>query len=124
MNIARTLLGMAVLLLVAYALSNNRRSIKLRVVLSALACQVAIGAMMLFVPLGRTMLAGVAGGVNRVLGYGNDGIAFIFGGLVDKKMGELFGDGGFVFGLRVLPMIIFVTALSRFFTISASCAGS
>jgi CNT family concentrative nucleoside transporter len=111
MNIARTLLGMAVLLLVAYALSNNRRSIKLRVVLSALACQVAIGAMMLFVPLGRTMLAGVAGGVNRVLGYGNDGIAFIFGGLVDKKMGELFGDGGFVFGLRVLPMIIFVTAL-------------
>ncbi len=46
-----------------------------------------------------------------MLEYGNQGISFIFGGLVDKKMFEVFGNQGFVFGLRVLPMIIFVTAL-------------
>jgi CNT family concentrative nucleoside transporter len=46
-----------------------------------------------------------------VLGYGNAGIEFLFGGLVQSKMFQVFGDGGFVFAVRVLPAIIFVTAL-------------
>lgn len=35
----------------------------------------------------------------------------MFGGLVDGKMFELFGGGGFVFAFRVLPMIIFFSSL-------------
>ncbi len=111
MEIARSMLGVAVLLLLAFAVSNNRRAIRPRVVLSALAAQFAIGALVLFVPVGRSILAGAAQAVDRVLEYGNKGISFMFGGLVDKKMFDVFGDQGFVFGLRVLPMIIFVTAL-------------
>jgi CNT family concentrative nucleoside transporter len=49
--------------------------------------------------------------VNDVLGYGSAGIEFLFGGLVQPKMFEIFGNGGFVFAVRVLPAIIFVTAL-------------
>lgn len=105
------MLGVAVLLLLAIAVSNNRRAVRPRVVFSALAAQFAIGALVLFVPVGRNILAGAARAVDRVLEYGNEGIAFIFGGLVDKKMFDVFGNQGFVFGLRVLPMIIFVTAL-------------
>ncbi len=110
-DILRSLLGMSFLLLVAYLLSNNRRAVSGRTMIAALLTQLAIGALVLFVPSGRAALAAAAHGVNRVLDMGNHGIAFVFGGLVDSRMFQLFGDGGFVFGLRVLPMIIFVTAL-------------
>lgn len=111
MDIVRSLCGMLILLLIAYLLSNNRAAVRPRTLLAALATQLAIGALVLFVPFGRTALAAAAAGVNRVLEMGNHGVSFIFGGLVDNKMFEFFGAGGFVFGLRVLPMIIFVTAL-------------
>ena len=111
MDIARAFLGMAVLLLIAFAVSNNRRRIRPRVVVAALLTQIAIGAFMLFVPVGKVMLATASDAVNHVLEYGNQGIKFLFGGLVTPKMFELFGDTGFLFAFRVLPAIIFVTAL-------------
>ncbi|WP_168789762.1 NupC/NupG family nucleoside CNT transporter [Paraburkholderia aromaticivorans] len=109
--IARNILGIAVLLLIAFIFSTNRRAIRLRTVISALLAQVGIGAFILFVPVGKSILSGAASAVNHVLGYGNAGIEFLFGGLVQAKMFQVFGDGGFVFAVRVLPAIIFVTAL-------------
>ena len=111
MDMGRSVLGVFVLLALAYAISDNRRLISPRTVLAALATQIAIGALVLFVPLGRAVLSGAAIGVNHVIEYGNAGIGFVFGGLVKEHMMDLFGGDGFVFGLRVLPMIIFMTAL-------------
>jgi CNT family concentrative nucleoside transporter len=110
-DIVRSLCGIVFLLLIAYVLSTNRSGIRLRTLIPALAAQVAIGALVLFVPLGSAALAAAARGVNHVLQMGDRGVSFMFGGLVDEKMFTLFGGGGFVFALRVLPMIIFVTAL-------------
>ncbi|MDN7178709.1 NupC/NupG family nucleoside CNT transporter [Caballeronia sp. SEWSISQ10-4 2] len=111
MTIVRSLCGMFLLLLIAYALSTNRQAIRPRTLVAALCVQIAIGALVLFVPLGSATLAATARGVNHVLEMGNHGVSFMFGGLVDSKMFQLFGGNGFIFGLRVLPMIIFVTAL-------------
>jgi concentrative nucleoside transporter, CNT family len=111
MIVVRSLLGMMVLLSIGYAFSMNRRKIRPRIVIGALLSQIAIGAFVLFVPLGKDILGGAAYGVNRVFEYGNNGIAFLFGGLVSPKMMQLFGDDGFVFAFRVLPAIIFVTSL-------------
>jgi CNT family concentrative nucleoside transporter len=111
MDIARAFLGMVALLLIAVAVSNNRRRIRPRVVVAALLTQIAIGAFMLFVPVGKIILSAAANAVNHVLEFGNKGVEFLFGGLVTAKMFELFGNTGFVFAFRVLPAIIFVTAL-------------
>ena len=111
MDIGRSLIGMGVLLLAAYALSINRRAIRPRVVLSALLAQIAIGALVLFGPAGRVALSDIAIGVNHVLAFGEAGVSFVFGPLVGPRMFTVFGDDGFVFALRVLPMIVFVTAL-------------
>jgi CNT family concentrative nucleoside transporter len=46
-----------------------------------------------------------------VIAYGNKGMEFMFGGLVSTRMHEVFGDTGFVFAFRVLPAIIYVSAL-------------
>jgi CNT family concentrative nucleoside transporter len=110
-DIVRSLCGIVLLLLIAFLLSTNRRGIRLRTLIPALLAQIAIGALVLFVPLGSAALAAAARGVNNVLQMGDRGVSFMFGGLVDPKMFQLFGGGGFVFALRVLPMIIFVTAL-------------
>jgi concentrative nucleoside transporter, CNT family len=110
-DILRGIGGLAVLLAIAYALSMNRSAIRPRVVFAALATQVAIGALVLFVPLGRVALGGAASAVGHVIDYGNQGIEFLFGGLVGPRMFELFGDGGFVFAFRVLTAILYVSAL-------------
>lgn len=110
-DVLRSIGGIVGLLVIAWLLSINRRAIRPRVVLAALVAQIAIGALILFVPAGKTALGAVAIGVNHVLAYGNKGIEFMFAGLVSPKMFELFGGLGFVFALRVLPAIIFVTAL-------------
>lgn len=111
MSIVRSLLGMLVLLLIAFIVSNDRRLIRIRVVVAALLSQVAIGAIVLFVPLGKEILGSAATAINHVLDYGNHGVQFLFGGLVSAKMFQVFGNDGFVFAFRVLPTIIFVTAL-------------
>ncbi|RJX69484.1 NupC/NupG family nucleoside CNT transporter [Vibrio sinensis] len=106
-----SLLGMVVLLGIAYALSMNRKSIKLRTVIGAFALQFLIGAFVLFVPIGKDLLQYVSNGINTVLGFSADGINFLFGGLASDKMFEMFGGGGFVFAIRVLPVIVFFSAL-------------
>ncbi|AWN46202.1 NupC/NupG family nucleoside CNT transporter [Methylobacterium terrae] len=103
--------SIAVLIAVAVLFSTNRRAIRPRVVLSALAVQIGLGALVLFWPAGRAALSAVADAVQAVLSYGDKGVAFLFGGLVEPKMFELFGGGGFVLALRVLPQIIYVSAL-------------
>jgi CNT family concentrative nucleoside transporter len=110
-HVLRGLIGLVVLMSIAVALSLNRRAIQPRVVLAALATQIAIGALVLFVPWGRAALASAAAGINHVIAYGNKGMEFLFGGLTSPKMFDLFGDTGFVFAFRVLPAIIFVSSL-------------
>jgi CNT family concentrative nucleoside transporter len=110
-DVLRGVLGMIVLVSIGIALSQNRRAIKPRVVISALALQIAIGVLMLFVRWGRMTLEACASAVNQVIAYGNKGVDFMFGGLVGARMHEVFGDTGFVFAFRVLPAIIYVSAL-------------
>ncbi|WP_192903225.1 MULTISPECIES: NupC/NupG family nucleoside CNT transporter [Photorhabdus] len=106
-----SLVGMVVLILIAVLFSSNYRAIKLRTVLGAFLIQVAIGAFVLYVPAGKIILMGMSEGVSSVIQYGQQGMDFIFGGLVSPKMYELFGGGGFVFALRVLPIIVFFSSL-------------
>jgi hypothetical protein len=64
---------------------SNRKAINLRTVLGAWIIQVGIGALILYVPAGRTALLAMSNGVANVIAYGNEGIGFIFGGLVSDK---------------------------------------
>ena len=111
MNVLNSLFGMVVLIAIAVLLSSNRRAINVRTVAGAFLIQISLGALVLFVPWGREGLLAASEGVSKVIAYGNDGVGFLFGGLVSEQMFELFGGGGFVFALRVLPMIVFFSSL-------------
>ncbi|WP_106640266.1 NupC/NupG family nucleoside CNT transporter [Allosphingosinicella vermicomposti] len=98
------LAGMALILLIAFALSSNRRAIRLRVVGAAFALQAGIAALVLYAPWGRQALAFASGGVSNLLGYANAGTAFLFGGLASDPLGQNFA-------IQALPVIIFFAAL-------------
>lgn len=111
MQLLMSLVGMAVLIAIAVLFSSNRKAIKLRTVGGAFIIQLLVGAFVLYVPAGRGVLQAMSDGVSKVISYGQDGMSFIFGGLVSDRMFELFGGGGFVFALRVLPIIVFFSSL-------------
>lgn len=107
MSLFMSLVGMAVLLGIALALSSNRKAINLRTVGGAFAIQFIIGGFVLYVPWGRDLLAGFSAGVQNVIDYGKDGTGFLFGSLVNFSV-----DGiGFIFAFQVLPTLIFFSAL-------------
>lgn len=111
MDIMRSIVGMAVLLIIAFLLSVNKKRISLRTTGAALVLQIAIGGIMLYFPPGKWLVEQAALGVHKIMSYSDAGSAFIFGSLVGDKMDILFDGAGFIFAFRVLPAIIFVTAL-------------
>ena len=102
---------MVVLIGIALIFSSNRKAIKLRTVGVAFGLQFCIGGIVLFWDTGKRGLEAVAFGVQQVINYSQDGLDFLFGGLVTDTMYELFGDFGFIFAFRVLPVIIFFSSL-------------
>lgn len=96
--------GMLVLLAVAAAISTDRRAIRPRTVLAALAAQVLFGVLVLYVPPGRAALSAATQGVQAVIDSSKAGIGFLFGPLVPEE--------GVVFALQVLPVIVFFAALT------------
>jgi len=100
-----SIVGILVLLGLAFLLSGDKKAINLRVVSSAFVLQLAIAAFVLVVPVGKDILQSMSNGVNQVINYSNVGIDFLFGSLADMD------NLGFIFVVKVLPIIIFASAL-------------
>jgi nucleoside permease NupC len=83
----------------------------MRTVSAALGLQIIIGGVMLYFPPGKWLAEQAAMGIHKVMTYSDAGSAFIFGSLAGPKMDAVFDGAGFVFAFRVLPAIIFITAL-------------
>ena len=94
--------GIVVIILIAVLLSSNRKAIRLRVVGAAFALQAGIAVLVLYTPWGRSAIEGMARGVANLLGYANEGTAFLFGR--DNPLAN-------TFALGALPVIIFFASL-------------
>ena len=100
-----SLLGIGLILLIALALSNNRRSIRLRVVGAAFALQAVMAVLVLRTPWGAAVIATMSRGVSNLLGYAAEGTNFIFGPLASPDI------GGNSFAIAALTVIIFFASL-------------
>lgn len=96
---------MAVILILAFALSTGRRNIRIRVVGAAFALQASIAVLVLYVPSGKRVISAMSAGVSQLLSYSSEGTKFIFGPLANPDM------GGASFAISALPVIIFFSAL-------------
>ena len=98
------IIGIVVILGIAFALSNNRRAIRPRVVGAAFLLQAGIAFLVLYVPQGKSVLEFLSGGVANLLGYANAGTSFLFGSLAANPLGKNFA-------IQALPVIIFFASL-------------
>ena len=107
------IIGIAVILLLAFLMSNNRKAINLRLVISGLLLQLGLAIFILKTPLGQQIFGTLGRWVTKLLDFSDRGAEFVFGFLVKREiLDKVFGPGhSFIFMFKILPTIIFVAVL-------------
>jgi concentrative nucleoside transporter, CNT family len=98
-------LGIAVILGLAYLFSTDRRAIKLKTIVWGLGLQLALGLFVLRVPSGQIIFQTLGTGAKHLLDFSYVGSTFIFG-----ELGRADSSLGLIFAFQVLPTIIFIAA--------------
>ncbi|MFR3567997.1 MAG: NupC/NupG family nucleoside CNT transporter [Paraclostridium sordellii] len=104
MSIILNILGIIVLLGGLYLVSSDKASVNKKLIGKALLIQFILALFLVKFPIGRTVVQVVSDFVTKVLGYGVEGLTFVFGPLAD-------GSSGFIFAISVLGNIVFIGAL-------------
>lgn len=105
-SLMRGVLGMFVLLIIAFLCSNNRKAINWKTVGVGLAFQLIIAIGVLKVDAVKNVFEGVGKVFINILNYTQAGSEFLFGGMMNVE------SFGFIFAFQVLPTIIFFSALT------------
>jgi CNT family concentrative nucleoside transporter len=100
-----SLLGLFIMVAIAYGLSSDRKKINWRTVLSGVALQFFLGLIILKTSFGIAVFEGARAFFTSILSYTNEGSEFIFGPLMNQS------KFGFIFFVMVLPTIIFMSSL-------------
>ncbi|MDO5297525.1 MAG: NupC/NupG family nucleoside CNT transporter [bacterium] len=119
------LLGVAAILGIAFAVSNNRKRINWRTVGWGLALQVLLAIFVIQVPIGRDIFSFLGQLVNSLIEFAKEGASFVFGSLIPPDTSKMpvntyaewaamhhAKNTGFIFAFQVLPAIIFVGSLA------------
>lgn len=99
------IVGIVVILAIAFLFSSNHKAVNLRIVGAAFALQVVVATIVLYWDKGRAGIEFLSNGVMAVIGFSREGIDMVFGPLADTDV------IGFSFAINVLPIIIFFSAL-------------
>ena len=108
MNQFTGIIGIVVLLAIAYAMSDNREKINYRTVAWGLALQIMFGVLILKTPIGRPIFSFVDKMISKLIGFADKGSEFVFGSQVNN-IG--FHPAFESIAFRLLPTIIFFSAL-------------
>src|SRR3954463_1023732 len=99
------LLGLVVILAVAWLFSTHKRAIKLRIIAWGMGLQITFAILVLKTSFGKVFQA-IGRGVNAMLGYTEAGASFVFGDALGKSTGPY----GVIFAFQVLPIVIFIAS--------------
>ncbi len=112
------LLGIALILGIAFAFSNNRSRINWRLVATGIALQVVIALLIFKVGPVASFFQWLGHGMEKIEQFARQGAAFVWGGLgvaMPEGRSMDFRGGGFVFAFNVTATIILVCALVAIF---------
>ena len=114
------LVGLIVIMTIAYAISTNRRAIDRRTVAWGLSLQILFALIVLKTTTGQRLFQTLGALINRLLDFASVGSTMVFGPLGNKTvwpriMDTVLGPEGaqyaVLFAFQVLPTIIFIAAL-------------
>jgi CNT family concentrative nucleoside transporter len=103
-SVLLSLVGILVILLIAFSLSSGRRAINLRVVGAAFALQAVMALLVLRTPFGVEVIKGLSNGVIALLDYSKVGITSVFGPMESNPFAN-------TFVIAALPVIVFFAAI-------------
>ena len=105
-SLFRGLIGMLVLIILAYLLSNNRKQISWKLVSIGLIAQISIAIGVIKISVIKSFFGIISSFFVKILEYTNAGTAMLLGEFasIDKY--------GFIFVFQALPIIIFFSALT------------
>lgn len=110
-SVLRGLLGMAFLLCLAWVFSSNRKAIDWSLVAKGVGLQFIIAILLLYVPGVADAFDFISKGFLKVISYTDDGFNFLFGSFITGEVGEPL----YTFAFKILPTIIFFSALMSLF---------
>ncbi|WP_195265961.1 NupC/NupG family nucleoside CNT transporter [Clostridium sp. 1001275B_160808_H3] len=99
------IIGVIVIIGIAFLLSENKKKINWKLVITGLILQIVFAILILKVPVGRTIFEGASNAITKLLDFTKEGTDFLFGPLADSN------GIGFVWVVQILPTIIFFSAL-------------
>ena len=114
------LVGLILIMTIAYCCSTNRRAIDTRTIVWGLSLQIVFALLVLKTEAGRRLFQGLASVINHLLDFAFVGSSFVFGPLGSKEawprimttvLGPEGAQYGVIFAFQVLPTIIFIAAL-------------
>ena len=113
------IIGIVLILSLAYLASNNRKKINLRLVLSGLGLQMLIAILILKVPAIQTFFEKLGKGMQKIEGFAKEGANFVYGGIASTKFDGSVGNyntpNTFVFAIKVTATIILVCVIVAIF---------
>jgi CNT family concentrative nucleoside transporter len=107
------ILGIILILSIAFLFSNNKKRINFRLVISGMLMQIFIAVMILKVPPVTRFFQMLGHGMEKIEKFAREGVAFVYRGVMVNAPGGVkdFGEGGFVFAFSVTSTIILVCVL-------------
>ena len=108
MAIIRGIIGIIILLGIAFLLSSQRKAIKWKTILIGLSLQFILAFGVLKIGWVKQIFNVLGGFFTAVLEFTENGSLFLFGNLIDASNPTI----GYVFALQILPTIVFFSALT------------
>lgn len=110
----QSLLGIAVILLACWGLSENKKRFPIWLCVGAIAVQVALILILFAIPQSHIVLDGIGAGMTALSDATGAGMQFVFGYMGGGAQPYAVVNQGalFVFALRVLPLILVIASLS------------
>jgi CNT family concentrative nucleoside transporter len=106
-------IGIILILGIAFLFSNNKKRINYRLVFSGILLQIVIAVLVLKVPPVTRFFQMLGRGMEKIERFAREGVAFVYRGIMVNTPGGVkdFGEGGFVFAFSVTSTIILVCVL-------------
>lgn len=113
MDYLRGLMGIFILIAIAFLLSQNKKQIDWKLVATGLILQIVIAVCVLRIPLVRNAFDHIGHGVVKFLGFALSGAQFLFGDLAKNSDAVKANHNlGFLFAFQALPTVIFFSAVT------------
>ena len=104
--------GIILIFLIAFLMSNNKKAINYKTVVTGFLLQIFLAVFIFKVPIGRSIFLMLGAFITKILDFAKEGGNFVFGHLMgSERLNELLGQGSQVFALPLVASLIFMMIL-------------